>query len=553
MKHTTYLVLGAGPAGVQLSYFLGRAGLDHVVLDRAKVAGSFFKEYPRHRKLLSINKVFTGSASPEQSLRWDWNSLLSDEGRPSLAAFTHSYFPDADDLVAYLEAFVREHEIPIEYGFDVERVARDAGSGRFTVRARDGQVRTCDRLIVATGVSKGWTPTFPGASLCETYNEVSVHPQSFTNQRVLIVGKGNSAFETADNLIPTAATIHLVSPRPLRMAWQTHFVGNLRAVNNNLLDTYQLKSQNAILDADVVEVSKQGKEFRATFAYAHASGEVETLTYDRVILCTGFRFDADIFDADCKPATTECGRLPQMSAEWESTNVPHLFFAGTLMQYRDYKRYMSSFIHGFRYNIRALSRMLEERYHQSAWPTRAVRSAPDELASALLDRMNHSSALWQQPGFLADVVRLEPGTISSEYYEELPLDYAHERFLGRGRWLVLTLEYGKEKAVDPFRVDRIHRHDVSNADRSAFLHPIVRCFVDGKLLHEHHVLEDLASEWREPEHVVPLQQFVNGLLSDELRDRISTSTSYPAPERSGFAPAPERSVPAPELGEAEAG
>jgi hypothetical protein len=43
----------------------------------------------------------------------------------------------------------------------------------------------------------------------------------------------------------TAAVIHVAGPHSIRMAWRTHYVGHLRAVNNNFLDTYQLKSQNA--------------------------------------------------------------------------------------------------------------------------------------------------------------------------------------------------------------------------------------------------------------------------------------------------------------------
>jgi thioredoxin reductase len=526
---------------VQLSYFLRRVGLDHVVLDRCRVPGAFFKEFPRHRKLLSINKVFTGTDDPEKQLRWDWNSLLSDEGEPLLSDFTHSYFPDADDLVAYLEAFVRRHKIPIEYGFSVESVSRDPVSRRFLVVSRDGRARTCDRLIVATGVSRPWQPQFPGVDLCENYTEVSVHPQSFVNQRVLIVGKGNSAFETADNLIPTASLIHLASPHPLKMAWRTHFVGNLRAVNNNLLDTYQLKSQNAVLDAEIVEVKQSDGALAVTFSYAHANGEVETLTYDRIILCTGFRFDGDIFDASCRPQVTQCGKLPLMTSQWESENVPDMFFAGTLMQYRDYKRYMSSFIHGFRYNIRALTRMLEQRYHNSPWPARAVRTNHSALTEALLVRMNRSSALWQQPGFLADIVRIDPGQPNAEYFEELPLDYAMETKLPRGRWLTLTLEYGKEKPLDPFYVERVHRTDADNAARSLFLHPILRYYIDGEQVAEHHVLEDLAAEWMEPEHIDPLRQFVEQLLDQQDESSTRTlATSYPVPEKSGLAPPYER-------------
>jgi hypothetical protein len=39
--------------------------------------------------------------------------------------------------------------------------------------------------------------------------------------------------------------------------------------------------------------------------------------------------------------------------------VPDLYFTGTLMQSRGFHKSSSGFIHGFRYNITALHRMLE--------------------------------------------------------------------------------------------------------------------------------------------------------------------------------------------------
>jgi ABC-type nitrate/sulfonate/bicarbonate transport system ATPase subunit/thioredoxin reductase len=506
-----YLIVGAGPAGLQLSYFLAKAGLRHRVLERSDVPGSFFQTFPRHRKLISINKVHTGLDDAETNLRWDWNSLLADDGA-LFSAYTPRYFPHADQMVSYLADFSKQHGLPVEHGFDVARIDRENSQAPFRVSAKDGRVLTSRKLVIATGLFKPWLPTLPGIEFCEPYTSVSINPDDFADQRVLILGKGNSAFETADNLLETTASIHLASPSPVRMAWRTHFVGHLRAINNNFLDTYHLKSQNAVLDAEVREIRREADEYVVTLAYAHADGEVESLRYDRIIACTGFRFDADIFAGACRPEMKSCGRLPVMTSEWESGNVPDLFFAGTLMQYRDYKKYMSGFIHGFRYNIRALSKILSYRYHGIAWPVRAVRQAPVELADALLARANQSSALWQQPGFLCDAVRVADGASETDYLEEVPIDLAKESLFQRGKWLMLTLEFGQVES-DPFEISRIHRSDTRRAAESVFLHPIVRYFDGGELLAEHHVIEDLAAIWREPEHSLPLRELVSAVLS----------------------------------------
>src|SRR5215204_6280386 len=79
MGSMDYLVIGAGPAGLQLGYFLERAGRDYLILEAGTTPGTFFRTFPRHRKLISINKPHTGEADPERNLRMDWNSLLSDD------------------------------------------------------------------------------------------------------------------------------------------------------------------------------------------------------------------------------------------------------------------------------------------------------------------------------------------------------------------------------------------------------------------------------------------------------------------------------------------
>ena len=60
-----YVIVGAGPGGLQLAVFLQSRGRNYAVLERAASAGSFFQVHPRHRKLESINKVHTGSSTSD--------------------------------------------------------------------------------------------------------------------------------------------------------------------------------------------------------------------------------------------------------------------------------------------------------------------------------------------------------------------------------------------------------------------------------------------------------------------------------------------------------
>jgi len=507
-----YVIIGAGPAGLQLASLLARDGLDHVVLEAGPAPGTFFTRYPRHRQLISINKVWTGTDDPEKRLRSDWNSLLSDDPSLLFRHWSTRYFPAADDMVAYLAAFAERTGVPVRYGTRVTLVARE--DGVFVVEA-DGATWRARRVVVATGVPLTYVPDIDGIDLAEGYDTVSVDPADFVDQRVLIIGKGNSAFETADALVETAAVIHVAGPHSVTLAWQTHYVGHLRAVNNNFLDTYQLKSGNAVLDGDVVRIERADDGgYRVLFRYARTDERLRELRYDRVVVATGFRCDASIFDASARPALVIHDRFPAQTAAYESVDVPGLYFAGTLTQQRDFKRSTNGFVHGFRYSARALHRILRSRYHEDPWPAVPLAPTPEAIAAAVIARINRTSALWQQFAVLGDVVAVGPD--GAAYLEEVPVAYVADGGLGApGREVdayVVTLEYGPDHdKVDPFdvTVPRIAENDAGAAHDAAYLHPVVRLHRGGQVVDELHLAENLENEWDLPDvHVAPLEAFV---------------------------------------------
>jgi thioredoxin reductase len=511
-----YLVVGAGPAGLQAGYFLAKAGRSYLIVESGEAPGTFFTRFPRHRTLISINKVHTGWQDPELKLRTDWNSLLSEEGAPLFTSYTPRYFPAADDIVRYLADFATRHELDIRYRTRIEEISRPDD---FLARDEHGDIIRAKHVIVATGVTQPYIPDIKGIELAERYFDVTVDPAEFTGQRVLIIGRGNSAFETADNLIETAAVIHVAGPGSLRLAWQTHFVGHLRAVNNNFLDTYQLKSENALLDGRILDIRRDGEAFLARVGFARVNEVVKEIRYDRVIVATGFRFDASIFAPGCRPELTINDRFPAQTPAWESVNVPGLYFAGTITQVRDFKKSTSGFIHGFRYGVLALHRILEQRHHGMGWPGRALDATPRAVADAVIARVNLTSALWQLFGFLGDAVLLAPDG-SARYLEEVPVEYLHQSvaagdFGDVGSYLTVTLEYGADHdLVNPFDISagRVSQEDTSGLD-GRYLHPVVRHFRDGELLAEHHVTENLENEWdNERVHRAPLREFLRTQL-----------------------------------------
>lgn len=513
-----YLIVGAGPAGLQLSYFLQQSGADYLTLEREAAPAHFFRNFPRHRRLISINKVNTTSDDPEIRLRWDWNSLLNHEPQLLFPKYSDEYLPGADDLVRYLTDFQQFHDLRVRYNTPVQRISRAEDGEGFAVHTSDGVIyASC--VIVATGWGAPFVPAIPGIEHAVGYEDVRTDPAAFTGQRVLIIGKGNSAFETAHAIFGRAAMVHLASRRPLRLAWNTKHPGDVRGQYGAFLDSYQFKTLHSVLDCTIDDIRPVGDRFHVSITYTHAEGETDVLEYESVIRCTGFRMECSIFDDDCRPTLDHDDRLPRVRADWQAEGVDGLYFAGTIAQARDLKRASSAFIDGFRYNLRTLSALLRERYDDVPLPRDETPADPATLTTLVLDRVNYSSALWTQFEYLCDALVLEPNGSSLRHYTDLPEDYAVTRFRESEHYYTVTLRWGRADYADVFAIER--HPEPNRAQESAFIHPVIRRYRYGELVAERHLLEDLLAEWRRPErHVTPLREFFAEHLAREAKDQV---------------------------------
>ncbi len=95
----------------------------------------------------------------------------------------------------------------------------------------------------------------------------------------------------------------MVARSRLRLAWATHYVGDVRSVNNDLLDTYQLKSLDGVLEGSltgqVVSIERDNETGRLNVdlkARFHKDNFALREPYDHLIRCLGFTFDGFIFN-----------------------------------------------------------------------------------------------------------------------------------------------------------------------------------------------------------------------------------------------------------------
>ncbi|MEM6798402.1 MAG: NAD(P)-binding domain-containing protein [Planctomycetota bacterium] len=501
-KEIDYVIIGAGPAGLQLAYFLEKAGRDYLILDAGDRPGEFFERFPRHGKLISINKVHTGYTDRESQLRYDWNSLISDDPELAFTRYTSEYFADTKLYAKYLRDYAERLGLKIQFQTRVSEVrpADGQGGANYVVADSGGDQYACRALIVATGLTRPFVPDIPGIEHTENYWDCPIEPEDFAGQKLLIIGKGNSAFETANHLVGATRVTHVCSPNPIKMAWKTHFFGHLRAVNNDFLDTYILKGQNSVLDATIDKIERDGDELVVDVTFTHAQGQCAKLAYDRVITCTGFAwnpaFFGDAADGAAQPASTACGRLPSMTSAWESTNLPHVYYAGTLMQMRDLHKTMSNVLHGFRFNVKSLASILEHRYEGAEWPGERLPRDAEAIADKVIERVSTNAGLMHQPGFLSDVLVIDDH--DARYYDTVSVDYVHDSHFGRNpHYYTITMEYGD--TLD--EVLCVHREpDPNKAYNDFYLHPRIQRFAGGEKLAEHHISESLENEWRLEQH-----------------------------------------------------
>ncbi|XP_028395270.1 FAD-dependent oxidoreductase domain-containing protein 2-like [Dendronephthya gigantea] len=548
-----YCVVGAGPGGLQIAYYLEKAGRNYIVFERGSSAGTFYKTFPRHRKLISINKRFTGQTNKEFNLRHDWNSLISDDETLRVTRYSKEFFPPADVLVQYLNDYATKLNLSISYNTNILNISKDAYNDVFILKDQNGKAYKCSDLIISTGMSTEVLPSFKGSEFVESYGKMPLDPEDYEGQSVLILGRGNSAFETADHIIRSTNLIHMVGRSRVRLAWATHYVGDLRAVNNGLLDTYQLKSLDGLVEASIntqiAIVKHNGKYYVDAFG---GTGKMLNQTgvgpdnfairdpYDRVLGCLGFKFDFSIFDESAQPGPCEGKKkkFPEIKGNFESKRVPRMWIAGVASHSLDWRKSAGGFIHGYRYTARALHRILESKNHGVKWRHHEMHHL--DVLNMIVKRINEASAPYQMFGVLVDVVIYQPDG-KALYVEEFPLQLVSqlERYTGlpEGPIIVINLEYGKGfsgAGKDPFREDRA-TGDPSDAHNSNFLHPVIYFYhkpptelLSGSRLPKpdriHHIVEDFLTNWMAPSsHIIPLRRFLENVSRKDLRNFFAQS------------------------------
>lgn len=314
MKTVHTLVIGAGQAGLATGWHLSQHHVDLLILEASERAGGAWRSY------------------------YDSLELFSPAGYSALPGMPfpgpQGRYPHRDEVVGYLDAYVRKFRLPVHTSERVTNVSRK-GNG-FEAVTTSGRRYFAQTLVAASGAFG--TPHIPAITGHERFRGHTLHSAAYrnaselANQHVIVIGRGNSAVQIATE-ISEVTRVTIATRRPIRFAPQRllgldfHFWVKWTGLER----TRWLKDQGTpVLDDGkyrrVIETGRVKR--REIFTHMTEHGVVWTdgteEPADVLLFATGFRPNA-AYLADLDAI---CGDLGLNQRNGISVNIPGLYFVG---------------------------------------------------------------------------------------------------------------------------------------------------------------------------------------------------------------------------------
>ncbi len=189
-------IIGAGQAGLATSWYLGEAGVDHVVLDSGRVAETW------------------------RSRRWDSFRLITPNWAIGLPGIAYAgddpdgYMSRAE-LIAFFESWAASFNPPVVANTHVAQLEAASNEG-FVLTVGGEQVRARSVVVASGGYQKAHRPagaeSLP-AGLHQVLSEDYRNPDALPPGNVLIVGSGQTGCQLADELHEAGRKVFLACGR----------------------------------------------------------------------------------------------------------------------------------------------------------------------------------------------------------------------------------------------------------------------------------------------------------------------------------------------------
>ncbi|KKW66774.1 FAD-dependent oxidoreductase [Lampropedia cohaerens] len=192
VEHFDTVVVGAGQAGVAMSEHLRDQGIEHVVLERSRIA-------ERWRSERWDSLVANGPAWHDR-----FPNMQFDDVDPDV-------FPPKERMAKYFEDYARMIQAPIRTGVNVEWVRANKGRPGFTIKTSEGTIEA-NHVVAATGPFQ--KPSFPdivpqSAGIKQLHSSAYKNPSQLLPGGVLVVGGGASGAQIAEELNKAGRKVYL--------------------------------------------------------------------------------------------------------------------------------------------------------------------------------------------------------------------------------------------------------------------------------------------------------------------------------------------------------
>ncbi|KID81724.1 pyridine nucleotide-disulfide oxidoreductase [Metarhizium guizhouense ARSEF 977] len=529
--HYHNVVIGGGPGGLNMALELSKRSIDYLLLEASETVGGQWDRHPVCGQLISLNKSHVPDDNHTYRMRYDWHTLSSisaedvaNDPKLRFTEWTSEHWPSSKMYKEYLKYVAERMGIMkhVRTGARVKRVSRK--DGRFVIEVSNSDVVFADRLFCATGKTRPIIPNIEGldSSTCTLYGDFDADAaaQRYKNKIVVVLGRGNSAFEIAHHLVDITAETRVVTRSLPLFARQTHNVHDVRAQVADVFDLMQLKSNNNIVSDRIVEISRitNGKHkgrlvVRFETPCVHWSPPrwlKRSSIVDDVIVCCGFSYTlADVLDMETvRPMADEREKYCLLTPSWESVNEPGLYFVGAPMRVNDPDA-ASGFVHGFRCNIQALGHIIAEKYHgmtlepvfEYNMPMNTLSEVLMPLAKFFVHLVSNTMPLFEQFSYFGNVVTFEEDaeepSIVARVWPPFSRQYNHERWGSVPNRIEMVFEYGFSQYGD----GNLPTHfftlpaDHFDSSKSAYIHPVFYVFRDGVEAGTFHLQESLIGRW----------------------------------------------------------
>ncbi len=171
-KSVKVIIIGAGPIGLACGVELQKQNISYLIIEKGCIVNSIF-HYPTNMAFFSTS------------------DRLEIGGVPFIS---HGVKPTRREALEYYRRVAESYKMPLKLYETVDSVSGD--DGNFSV-STDKDVYNCEKVIIATGFyNQANLMGIPGENLPKVkhyYDE----PHPYAEQRVLVVGAGNSAVDVA--------------------------------------------------------------------------------------------------------------------------------------------------------------------------------------------------------------------------------------------------------------------------------------------------------------------------------------------------------------------